>query len=500
MTTSAAVQWRKEFRELLPWWGATVLTMASCWALMRADVVPPRWLLMYRPSLLGTGILAYILGAVTLGAMSIGHEYSHRTLTPLLAQPVARGRVLQIKLVVLAIILGTLAVLAVGAWGTDPLLVGFRPRLVLGVLPLAFGLCMAPWLTMVGRGPLAGIVFTLAVWSLVWVLATALGLTITSFWQATLVLCPIGAVMTWRTFVRLEDTGGSQVDVDLSAWFIESKADRQPVRPQSRLWLLVRKELRLQQATFVVSGLYVAVCVAVIVVRQFDPTVMTGALYFATFLNSGLVSLMAGSIAIAEERSLGAAEWHTLLPFALWRQWLIKASVALGLTFALAVVPALILEALNAETGLRDGMEPPTVIALCIVALYVSSVSSSGLRALLASLPAIGVTMALALTAMRLIGWAAEPAILWLARALRSMFPLDRGIHPWWIANSGLLLAIGFLLLLLGLSYANYRRAALSSRRTVRQVAWLAAYGVGAFLLSTLAFYFLIVPRMNFKN
>lgn len=500
MTASAAVQWRKELRELLPWWGATVLTMASCWVLMRPDVIPPRWVLMYRPALLGTGMLAYLLGTVTLGAMSIGHEYSHRTLTPLLAQPVARGRVLQIKLAVLAIILGSLSLLAVGAWGTEPLLVGLRPRLLLGLLPIAGGLCLAPWLTMVGRGPLAGVVFTLALWSLAWVLGTGFRMPVTSFLLATLVLCPIGAVMTWRTFLRLEDTGGSQADVDLSAWFTESKADRQSLRTKGRTWQLVRKELRLQQATFVVSGIYVVVCVAVIVVRQFDPAMMTGALYFATVLNSGLVSLMAGSIAIAEERSLGAAEWHTLLPFALWRQWLIKASVALGLTFALAVVPALILEALNAETGVGDGMEPPTVIALCIVALYVSSVSSSGLRALLASLPAIGVTMALGITAMRLIGWVADPAILWLARVLNSMLQLKMGTHPWWMENAGDLLVIGFVLLLLGLSYANYRTAELSSRRTFKQVAWLAAYGVGSYLLSDLTFYSLMVSYMDFRK
>src|SRR5262249_18835440 len=60
----------------------------------------------------GLGVGVYFLGAAGLGALALGHEYSHRTLGTMLAQPIGRRRVLTVKLAVLAVALLALAAVA----------------------------------------------------------------------------------------------------------------------------------------------------------------------------------------------------------------------------------------------------------------------------------------------------------------------------------------------------------------------------------------------------
>ena len=104
-------------------------------------------------------ILAYFLGVAALGALSIGHEYRHSTLTLLLSQPRSRARLFLVKQGVLAAMLLTLAAVA-GA------VVDLRAResatLAFAVLPELCGLFVETWLTMLCRNPLAGTVFAVA--------------------------------------------------------------------------------------------------------------------------------------------------------------------------------------------------------------------------------------------------------------------------------------------------------------------------------------------------
>ena len=127
--------------------------------------------------LLMGSLLAFILGAAALGVFSIGHEYGNRTLTSLLAQPLARSRLLLSKVLVLAALLVLLSVVAalvlLRANGIERMLGGDSAasqwRLAIVVLTPLLGLCVAPWLTMVFRNATAGLVFTLAVPSALWI-------------------------------------------------------------------------------------------------------------------------------------------------------------------------------------------------------------------------------------------------------------------------------------------------------------------------------------------
>jgi ABC-type multidrug transport system permease subunit len=195
----------------------------------------------------------------------------------------------------------------------------------------------------------------------------------------------VAAVLSWRMFMRLEAIEGRGQDLSLPM----TRADLAPGRRGRPLWRLARKELGLQQLSFAVAGVatmgWLAMFLFGVVTstsRQFEDPL--GAV---ASLDSGLLALVIGSLASAEERQLGVFEWQALLPIASWKQWAVKVAVTLGLALLLSVLlPALLL----AFTGgpIRIGQRYAGVmLVLTTASLYVSSLSSSGVRALIVSLP-----------------------------------------------------------------------------------------------------------------
>ena len=78
----------KEFRALMPVWlaGLAALGVSTLW---------------HGPLGNSLAVMAYFLGAIALGSLSMGHEYSHRTVPQLLSLPASRGRLFLLKLGVL---------------------------------------------------------------------------------------------------------------------------------------------------------------------------------------------------------------------------------------------------------------------------------------------------------------------------------------------------------------------------------------------------------------
>ena len=191
----------KEIRALLPVW-------IACTSAVGADV------LLGDTTLRGIGVLAYGLGSVALGAQSIGHEYAYRTLGVLLSQPSERRRILLTKLMVLT---SMILVLSAFAWGLLPA-DGERSRASLWhpaalYLAAACGLFVAPWLTMVTRNALAGVVFTVAAAGVLMVAGDLIGVArygfsgsaaaidafkMTFFSGGMAALCAVGAASGWR--------------------------------------------------------------------------------------------------------------------------------------------------------------------------------------------------------------------------------------------------------------------------------------------------------------
>src|SRR5438046_998051 len=80
-----------------------------------------------------------------------------------------------------------------------------------------------------GTGAAAAEALALAVWMpAMWIVAAA------------------GAVLSARSFMQLQDTDGGREELRLPRWF--ALTDASPIRPP--LWMLAKKELRLQQMTF----------------------------------------------------------------------------------------------------------------------------------------------------------------------------------------------------------------------------------------------------------
>ena len=123
---------------------------------------------------------------------------------------------------------------------------------------------------MVARGPLGGVVFTLAI-PLIIGLALALLQPLDvfvrpSFWTAMSVFAGIGAVLGWRAFMRLEALETHR-DVELPKLFgarraLAASGARRPI------WALFTKELRLQQMTVLVAALSFTAVLARAVVPQ----------------------------------------------------------------------------------------------------------------------------------------------------------------------------------------------------------------------------------------
>ena len=409
----------KELRVLLPLWCAALVTMGAGFVVTE-------------PRILVAGVLAYGIGSIALGALSVGHEYGYRTVGVLLAQPIARQRVLLIKLSVLAPLLLILAAVAWYApFNTDELqrLSGWRHHAVV-LVPFVVGLFLAPWLTMVSRSALAGAVFAGSLPGMLSVCGSLAGMAwfgigspnvepfrARAWLGGMIILSCVSGVMGWRGFLRLEAIEGSGPDVRMPNWF------RTPARPPVRhpVSLLIRKELHLQQMTFVIVLLFAIGWSALSLLKDTVPAFADAPLVTVTVIYLILLSIVIGSLASAEERGLGVLQWQVLLPVPAWQQWAVKAGVVFGLGLLLGVgVPMLLnyvspTPEFDARALWRQNAR--IVVVLTAFSLYVSSLNTSGLRAMVAAFP-------IAVAGLVLVHWIlgvlieSTTALVWLAQAI----------------------------------------------------------------------------------
>ena len=477
----------------------------------------PAWLLALLliavAPLLGEGpahiavTLGYVFGCAALGSIAAGHDFMHRTLGMILSLPVSRERLWWTRLCVALAGMTILALLA-GA----QLHLNRQPRLpsrelnwavIFFLMPVLSGVFVAPWLTLLCRSALAGAVFTFALPFLFWVLSELIamarfgfdygetieienfktgvfGLLLLAHWVA-------GGVLGRGKFMRLEAIEGRVGELLLPRWLSRRSPAKSvalsPKRGHS-IWQLVKKELRLQTMAFATVGLFLLIGFLLWMVHQFRPDLDSAYIDIPTFLYVGLVSLLIGAVASAEERLLGTAEWQALLPMAARTQWAVKVGTVLALVVVLAAfLPAYLVHRVSWGNQFKDGMLPLAIpfagfaTALATMSLYFSSVCNSGLKAMLVSLPA-GVGL-LALT-----GRAAEK----IHAALRSA-EASVGATIWtrlteWLS---LLLLAGLFALALCFAFVNHRSAERGSSRIWRQLGYLIAYAA----LGTAVFYHL---------
>jgi hypothetical protein len=444
----------KEVRELLPAWTAC-LSAVAIFAILEGGP--------------GLAMIVYCFGTAGLGALAIGQEYGHGTLPILLAQPAGRARLLATKMGSLALMLAPIcAAFGVVLHTTGPVQTFAVDPADALLLPLLGALFIAPWFTMLARSPVAGAVFAVSVVALFMGFITqSLGAPpAVAFW-GVLALSVIAAVAGPRRFMRLEAIDGRRSGATRRRWLPVRSSGPSPSRTRTRrhpVWLLIKKELRLQRMTFVIGSLYpVSWTIAVLLrphVKNALDIFYLGSVFHQTFT----VALLSGALAGAEERRAGTLEWQLLMPITVSKQWLIKVAVVLATTLVLGcVVPAFpaylapTTEGWAPNAGDFVGLEMvSSTLLIAAVSLYVSSLSSSGLHALLVAIPVVAAATTIG-AYFDLLEWMAGRAFA-----------------------ASLLLVIGSLILL---TYAmrNHRSSDRSFARVLAQLAVVAIYlGAGA--------------------
>ena len=430
----------------------------------------------------------YVLGAAMLGALAIGHEYSHRTLGQLLAQPIRRAQVLLLKLILLAVML---SLIAAAAWILELRSLprsGDSDTLAALVLPAMLALTVAPWLSMVSRTAMGGAVLSMALPGFLWTVIMLAyvrvygeqppwSFTLAVFWRGGLTLAAVGAVMTWFTFQRLEVNDGPVAEVRLPSFGAAAGA----VRRGSPLVRLFWKDLYLQQMPIAIAVLYCA---------AWPLFVGLGGRYLEVFSGLSLffpvtIALLSGALSSAEERQLGTLDAQMLLPIAASTQWTVKVVVALALTLVVGIgLPWVFMRMVPihetpAPAMLVDRPFLFAIVGLLVASLYVSSLMMSGIRAAVVTVPTV-----LAFVAM--VAYFDS----WFRRN-RSIF--WKQFEPF-TAGSGAMeylpyaMAAGFLLMLLWFAFVNHRSGDHSVRRIAPQIASIAVFVIAFVVLTAVVF------------
>jgi hypothetical protein len=388
----------KEFRALLPVGAAAAFTIGAD-PLLRGTGVH---------SLFPLGMFAYIVGSLALGAHVIGHEFTNRTLASLLVQPCRRSSMLLTKASVLGVMLVGLGGIArIVLFHSLARTFGNFPRYPTLYLPIIGGFCVAPYMTMRLRSQMAGVVLTACIPGTTYVLALLGGVIIygtgtaaaealaLSVWTPAMgIFAAAGAVLSARSFMRLQDTEGGREELRLPRWF--TVTDVNPTRPP--LWMLTKKELRLQQMTFAMVAFYALIWTAVTIAGRLNPEFGrefpirgVGLLYFA------LLPLLMGSLASAQERQFGMLQSQAMLPVPRSQQWAVKASVVLVLALVLGVVLPWFVFAPPQVSRASFWPLAASIALLTTWSLYISSWCGSGVIALALLLPASAAAMLLAM-------------------------------------------------------------------------------------------------------
>jgi hypothetical protein len=450
--TSARRLVAKDVRALAPAWGATIAALGAEYVVRD-----------YRDLALPT----YLIGAATLGAMAIGHEYSHRTLGQLLAQPTRRTPVLLLKWLVLAVMLIIVAGMAWIAGLRDFPGTVASEKLAALILPAVLAFTVAPWLSMVSRTALGGAVLSMALPGFLWTAIMLaylrfygdppLTFTLAVFWRGGLTLAVAGAVMTGLMFQRLEVSDGPVAEVRLPSFGAAAGARR-----GSPLVRLIWKDLYLQQMPIVIAFLY---CLA------WPLFVGLGGHYLEVFHVLSMffpvtIALLAGSLSSAEERQLGTLDTQTLLPVAASTQWTIKAAVALALTLVVGIgLPWVCMTVVPLTTTPPPAMLVErsyvlVMIGVLAASLYVSSLTASGIRAAVVTVPIL-------IAFVAFIGYLSS----WI-RFLRAPSSADA---PLIVSYA---LVVGFFAMLLLFAFRNHRSADRNADRVAVQALSIAAFGV----------------------
>ena len=283
-----------------------------------------------------------------------------------------------------------------------------RQLLGVALIPLC-AFCGAPFLTLVLRHEIGGMVFAAATpFAIVvgdalvtgWLFEKEIIVTSSTSMALLVIYCAATYWLGYRRFMRLQVVDGPSRELSLPA-SLEAYLTRPLTRLFSRCrWpfaALLKKELHLQQLSFVLAGLFVLIALAgacLVWLHSERGGLMLAGDFVIYVL---LLPFIAGAVSVAEEKGWDLAEWHLTLPPSAFQQWSAKMwaafSTSLVLGLVLPVILLLVGDELFAKGDALDSL-PPTAQILCLVlgqllltslAIYAASFSSTTLKAILAA-------------------------------------------------------------------------------------------------------------------
>ena len=480
----------KETRDLLPIFAGTLPL-----------IVMPQ--LIWPPA--GFGYVALAVACVLMAGSSFGSEFQHRTLSLLLAQPIARSVLWREKMLVLgAGMLASLAALLICLAVRRPE-IGGQNLAALALIPLC-ALCGAPFVTLSLRQGIAGIVAAVAapcgILAVVALGAQLLGVELTDPLFAVclvllLIYCALVYWLGYAKFKRLEDVDWHSPELSLPAGleaFFVPPLTRACSGFRGPFATLLKKEFRLQQISFLLAGLFplVAVAGAGLIARY--PRLGEGIVAVDCAIYVIILPLIAGATALGEEKGWGIAEWHLTLPVSALKQWsakmLVTLSTSLVLGLALPVATFLAGAALFGQLGGKGSFPsapelliwPLSSLLLTSIAVYAASISNNTLRAILA---AFGIVAA-GCAACFLTGAGAIYAVHHLASPIHFSSPDATLITQLIVAGLFCLLC-----LVQWLAWSNFQGSGVSALEIVSQLAFM-LFSVAFITLGLLAALFLL--------
>jgi hypothetical protein len=464
----------KETRDLLPMFAGALLLIAVPYLIWGANAAE-------------FGAVAFGLACAVLGGCSLGNEFQHRTLPLLLAQPISRSVLWRDKMLVLGAGIATsLTVLVICQRVYCPVPAREGPVVLALVALCAF--CGAPYWTLVLRHGIAGMAFAFAApASIPCLLLLANALLPQPFDDETVaqvsvipvvIFCALVYRLGYAQFKRLEVFDSTARELSLPAG-LEAVLARPLTKVSSRFRgpfaSLLKKELRLQQISFLLAGLSVLIAVVGACLIKLHRDLAGGIVGCGFAIDIVILPLIAGAMSVGEEKDWGIAEWHLTFPPSALKQWSAKmlATLSTSLALGLLLPTAMFLagQALLGQPGSSASLPPaPEILGwvlgqllLTSVAVYAASFSNSTLRAVLAALGIIVASFGISFLTAK-----------WGGEAIHRLGVLRQYLgHPIHQANLVLLVLYAVLMLMLCLTqwfgWSNFRRFGLPVGRLVIQ-------------------------------
>jgi hypothetical protein len=307
-------------------------------------------------------------------------------------------------------------------------------------------------------------------------------------------------MLSWRKFASLELSHVSSSD-SVGAKSLTARPSRLSwlrCRPTSGLLNLVRKEIQLQRPLFIIATILLVLWALTYVWLLLRPN-DTGFPEIIFALTIGLyiplMSFLAGSVSLGEEKNLAVVGWHLTFPISVWRQWAVK----LGVGFGAWVLLGLLLPFSLTQVGVVLGdprkigqIEPQAWLAISLfmtgvyaLSFWAMTLFSNTVRAVIGSLA----------VAMALCGVAAFA--YWLLVELVFPQPLVRTLlvydSHWADADGWVLLGMSTVVVAFVQSLLQFRRLQTSAKTIVKYSCALVV-----FVFVGTVCYFLLLPFTQF--